>query len=129
MKILHTLSALAIFTLIAVVIIVNFSLDPNISTVSTPTPKVVTRQIIKKVLVTPGSQTGVTTVNKNTAATSNPQLTNRCIITLDGASYDVTDFRNLHSGGDIFTCGTDMSALFWSRHGRSMFNRMQQYRL
>lgn len=126
MKILHTLSALALVTLISVVVIVSFSIDPNSSTQPSPTPKVVTRQIIKKVLITPDNTKNT---NTNTTTSQTPVLTNRCIITLDGASYDVTDFRNLHSGGDVFTCGTDMSSIFWSRHGKSMFNRMQQYRL
>lgn len=54
---------------------------------------------------------------------------NRCLIMIDGVKYNVTVFRQMHSGGDIFSCGTDMSGVFWSRHGQSMLNRLQQYRV
>ena len=45
-----------------------------------------------------------------------PVVSNRCIITVEGQKYDVTDFRSLHSGGDIFVCGTDMTSTFFGQH-------------
>jgi len=54
---------------------------------------------------------------------------NRCIVTVDGVKYDVTQFRNQHSGGDIFQCGTDMSAIFHGQHSNSYLQKMQQYRI
>lgn len=53
----------------------------------------------------------------------------RCIILVDGVSYDVTDFRNIHGGGDIFTCGSDMSAVFWSQHDAATLAKMAKYRV
>ena len=40
-----------------------------------------------------------------------------CIITIDGLKYDVQPLRDMHTGGDIFVCGTDMSAAFHQKHG------------
>jgi hypothetical protein len=40
-----------------------------------------------------------------------------CIITIDGQRYDVQTIRNTHTGGDVFQCGTDMSAVFHEKHG------------
>jgi uncharacterized caspase-like protein len=50
----------------------------------------------------------------------------QCAVTLFGKQYDVTNLRNTHSGGNIFNCGTDMTAVYQSRHGTNM-SRMQQY--
>ncbi len=40
-----------------------------------------------------------------------------CWVIVDGKKYDVTVYRNEHSGGDIFVCGTDMSAVYHEQHG------------
>jgi cytochrome b involved in lipid metabolism len=53
----------------------------------------------------------------------------RCIIIIDGKKYDVTLYRNQHSGGDIFNCGTDMSNIFHGKHGQRYLQMMQQYAL
>lgn len=58
-----------------------------------------------------------------------PTPDNRCIITIDGGRYDVTQFRFIHSGGNVFNCGADMSQTFWNRHGQSEFNILQRYRI
>jgi len=50
----------------------------------------------------------------------------RCIVTLAGNKYDVTTLRSSHSGGDVFKCGTDMTALYKSQHGTNL-SRMQRY--
>ena len=50
----------------------------------------------------------------------------RCLITLQGQLYDVTVLRAIHTGGDIFKCSTDMTALYLSQHGSSLA-RMQPY--
>jgi len=49
--------------------------------------------------------------------TPQPTPDNRCIITVFGAKYNVTQLRNTHSGGDIFVCNSDMTATFVSQHG------------
>ena len=43
----------------------------------------------------------------------------RCIITVFGNEYDVTDLQDTHSGGNVFNCGTDMTSVFQSRHGNN----------
>ena len=44
--------------------------------------------------------------------------TQRCVITLMGKKYDVTEFRELHKGGNLFVCGTDMSEKYIGKHGK-----------
>jgi hypothetical protein len=164
MKRLYTLSALAIFNLVAVTFLSNTSiqnLKPEISQeieavvtqMPTPTPIVVKRQVVKKVTKyvtpTPGANnkvaatTATTTTQNQTQPNSTPQqqatpapqaptappAPSGCIITLDGSSYNVTSLQRTHSGGDVFNCGSDMSATFWGKHGQGIFNKMQQYRI
>jgi len=64
-----------------------------------------------------------TTVAKTVTANSS---SSNCIITLFGQQYDVTTLRTTHSGGDIFKCGTDMTAVYQNRHGTNL-SRMQPY--
>jgi cytochrome b involved in lipid metabolism len=54
---------------------------------------------------------------------------NRCIIVIQGVKYDVTDFRNIHSGGNIFKCGTDMTNIFFGQHNSSTLSAMAKYRI
>lgn len=61
-------------------------------------------------------------------ATPEP-LAGKCIIMIDGGRYDVTQFRNTHSGGNVFTCGTDVSAIFHRQHPNSFLDKMRQYRI
>ncbi len=155
MKILYFLSGLAIFNLLAVSVLANSPAQikdtpivAGIATiVSTPTPIIVIKQVVKKVtkFATNAPNTNVLTTNTLAQATtqnlSNTQPTvtqppapaavpiSGCIITIDGGSYDITNFRNQHSGGNIFSCGSDMSSSFWGKHGQSQFNKMQQYRI
>lgn len=60
--------------------------------------------------------------------TPNPQA-GRCIIIIDGIKYDVTNFRNIHSGGDVFTCGADLSQLFHDRHSNRFLDIMVQFKI
>jgi len=43
----------------------------------------------------------------------------RCIITIDSKKYDVTLFRDVHPGGNVFKCGQDMTQAFSRQHGES----------
>lgn len=54
---------------------------------------------------------------------------NRCIVTIDGQKYNVTFFRDRHSGGDVFSCGADMSAEFHSRHSDKFLVLMAPFRI
>jgi hypothetical protein len=59
-----------------------------------------------------------------------PQPVNRCIVTIEGNRYDVTPLKSTHSGGDIFVCGTDMTATFFTQHDRKMLEgTLQQFRV
>ena len=53
----------------------------------------------------------------------------RCIIIIDEMKYDVTEFRSSHSGGDVFVCETDMTAIFYGRHPKDYLNKMTKYRI
>ena len=67
-----------------------------------------------KVLL-PQNRNSLPTISPDTAVTSN---NNSCVVTVDSVKYDVTTFRNLHSGGDIFNCGTDMTSIFYQQHNQ-----------
>lgn len=54
---------------------------------------------------------------------------NRCVITIDNQQYDVTNFRDQHSGGDVFDCGTDMSSVFHGKHGAKELRYMARYKI
>ncbi len=149
MKLFYTLSAVAIFNLFAVTTLANMPIKNQDSqliaqtetTVPTPTPIIVIKKIVTKVKKrSTNAPVAVTNPTLNTQVASTIALSapqpaptqppiSGCIITLDGGSYDVTRLKSTHSGGDIFACGSDMSATFWSKHGQSIFNKMQQYRL
>lgn len=55
--------------------------------------------------------------NGNISPVSN---SNNCIVTIFGKQYNVTNLMNSHTGGNIFNCGTDMSAIYQSHHGTSV---------
>ena len=55
-----------------------------------------------------------------------PASAAQCIITLSGKQYDVTTLQTSHSGGNVFVCGTDQSALFQGKHGTDLA-RMAKY--
>lgn len=103
------------------------------------TPSVQPNQTIRKLNINaelPVSQNQIPatppTPDTTTPDTSIPDNTTpdtRCIILIDGRKYDVTSFRSKHSGGDIFQCGTDMSAVFHGRHAQSYLEMMAQYAL
>lgn len=54
--------------------------------------------------------------------------TDRCVITVSGKRYDVTEFRLQHSGGDVFRCGADNTQLFFSQHEQRLLDTtMRRY--
>lgn len=118
MKTLYFLSGLAIFNLIAIAIIAAFSSNAG-SQIVIPTPQVITKRVVKKV------QQFATSAPSNVGS---PQQSG-CIVTIDGTKYDMIHFKNLHSGGNIFSCGTDMSNIFWSQHSQRQLNQLQRYKI
>lgn len=138
MKKLHILSAFALFNLFAVTIIAYVSANSTtfserINSEALPTPNIVVKQVVKKVQMyvtpSPSSDNNINTNQVQNQPTATTLSNNSCIVTIDGVQYDLTDFINLHSGGDIFRCGQDMSVTFWDRHGQSQLNKLQRYRI
>jgi len=58
-----------------------------------------------------------------------PTPDTRCIIVIDGQKYNVTNFQDQHSGGNIFNCGTDMSSDFHNKHPASYLQIMSQFKI
>jgi hypothetical protein len=108
---------LGFFFLIGITISINILqksntpvVDSNLQTSNNPTP----------------------TVNPSVMPTTTPTTatTAKCIVTIDGQSYDVIKLRKTHSGGDVFTCGTDMTSIFYSQHSKSFLNsKMARYKI
>jgi len=61
--------------------------------------------------------------------TASPIKDSRRIITIDLHKYDVTQFKYVHGGGDIFNCGTDMSQISHNQHKKSTLDKIQNYRI
>lgn len=59
-----------------------------------------------------GSQTPA-----NNSTGDKPNTANGCIVTVAGNKYDVAELRKTHSGGNVFVCGTDMTATYTGQHG------------
>ena len=53
----------------------------------------------------------------------------QCIVTVKNIRFDVSLFRHIHSGGDIFVCGTDMTKIFFEQHQDQMLEQMQRYKI
>lgn len=64
---------------------------------------------------------GIGNIGNAGAVTTTP-----CIITVSGQQYDVAPLQSSHSGGNIFNCGTDMTAIYQSAHGTNV-SRLQPY--
>lgn len=144
-KKIYILSGLSMAGLVLVAIISNISVPTDNKQQSIdypiPTPIIVVNKVIKKVTkyVTPAPNMNdgsiVTTTTKPqvntpvsvTQPVAGPAPT--CVVTVDGVKYNVSVFRNIHSGGDIFRCGADVSSEFWGRHSQRQLNQMQQYRI
>ncbi len=144
-KKIYILSGLSLAGLVLVSIISNVSVPTDNKQQSIdypiPTPIIVVNKVVKKVTkyVTPAPNIN----NGNTVTTTaKPQAnspvtiilptagpTPACVVTVDGVKYNVSVFRNIHSGGDIFRCGADVSSEFWGRHSQRQLNQMQQYRI
>lgn len=105
-------------------------MEPTIAPTTIPTPGTSTSGGTNTIIPHPKASSLLptlglpvpTTPPQSQASASNAQ----CVITLFGKQYDVSRLRNTHSGGNIFTCGTDMTAVYQGRHGSDL-SRMQQY--
>lgn len=121
-KKLYFLSAISLFNFALVAIIAN-SQVPVKTNVPTPSPQIIINKVIKK------EQSKVNSPIKQQTQVTSVAVTNSCIVTVDGVRYDITNFKNMHSGGDVFSCGSDMSATFWNQHSQKQLSQMQKYRI
>ncbi len=80
---------------------------------------------VKSDLVSPTTAISPTTTT-TPVLTPTAKRQSGCIVTISGKKYDVTTLRQTHSGGDIFTCGTDMTAKYQGQHGTNMI-KMNKY--
>lgn len=127
-KYIYILSAIALFNLFASVLISNYVASPPKPTKPYPTPIVKINTVIKKVQKIKTDNNSQTTSSVTQSLVQAP-VSQSCVVTIDGARYDIIQFKRIHSGGDIFKCGADMSGDFWSRHSQKQLNQMQQYRI
>lgn len=72
--------------------------------------------------------TKVQTTGTSTVVVSPTPNANQCVITLFGKKYDVAPLRTQHSGGNVFVCNTDMTAMYQSQHGTNV-SSMAKYSL
>lgn len=74
--------------------------------------------IVALLVVIFGTVLGIKEYNENKpdTASQNIEVGEKCIITIQAAEYDVTDFRYKHDGGDVFKCGEDMTKAFQGAH-------------
>ena len=98
--------------------------------VPVPTPKPVIKAPPQIKAVATSKPVPTTPVPTKVPSTPTPApKPSGCVIKIDGVSYEITSLRKSHSGGDIFSCGTDMSAIFWGRHNQKILQKMQGYRI
>jgi hypothetical protein len=136
MKNLHLLISASLVNLVFIIGIISFaqpakpegqseikidltSPTPNIST--TPTRQIIRKTVI--VTITPSSKPPVAPVVNNSTQNAS------CIVSVDGVRYDVTQVRIIHSGGDIFKCGVDMTKDFWDQHNAGILAQMAKYKI
>lgn len=107
------------------------SLEDSIPVItSTPTPSLTVTATLTPTVATTKKPTASPTVSSTPKPTpTTDPLAGKCIIYISGTRYDVTDFRNIHSGGDIFQCGTDMTDIFRNQHPDSYLSRMDKYKI
>lgn len=100
---------------------------------SEPVIEKVVESVIEKPINSPVKSTLAPTSTQKSTATPVPKPIDpnagKCIITIDSQKYDVTVFRNMHSGGDIFNCGTNMTKIFYNQHSASTLKKMSKYKI
>lgn len=97
--------------------------------VTTSIAQTQTGKLIPKKAATIGEKIQPSPIDIESTDTPAPTQDARCIISVDGASYNVTNFIKEHSGGDIFTCGADMSATFHGQHDTGILRKMDRYKI
>lgn len=89
--------------------------------------KIVTVSPTPTIILKSSGMTTPTPIINNKLTVTSPTPDTRCLITIDGKKYDISVFRNTHSGGDIFKCGQDMTSVFNQQHPDSYLSNLQIY--
>lgn len=140
MKAISQIILVTLFNLLVVEVLVlssSWASGAESSVVSLPesTPSAVPQPSAGPTVVIPGKPAVVQTAPALLSPTREPTQVaqkapdNRCLVQVDGATYDVSGLRGTHPGGDIFACGTDMSQSFWGQHNQEIFAKLQKYRI
>ena len=109
-------------------VVIEPSTIPSISPIPSASPVATLKPVA---LVNPSKAPMATTTPTATPSpTQTPTVKQSgCVIQIDGVKYEITSLVRTHSGGNVFTCGTDMSAIFWSRHNARILQMMGQYKI
>jgi hypothetical protein len=141
MKLIKYISAICIFQLVSIICIVGILSPVTEHTSVVKASTTTTEKNVTSISLTPTATTSLAPMpvvpSKNQTPIPLPSPTfspvpttdTRCIVLVDGEKFDVSEFRRIHSGGDIFQCGADMSAIFHSQHTQSEFTKLQKYRV
>lgn len=64
-----------------------------------------------------------------TAIPKTDPLAGKCLVYINGVRYDMTNFKKLHGGGDVFKCGADMTEIFRAQHQDSYLGKIARYKI
>ncbi len=67
--------------------------------------------------------------DKESLKTDQTVTISKCLVTIKGVLYDLEEFKKLHSGGDIFECGKDMTQTLLNQHPESYISQLEKYRV
>lgn len=139
-KTIVSISITNFFLIISLVSVVSFAKDPN--TLNDPNINSELYSVDNTVInITQSVAQTITPIILNTVVPTNKPVStpkpaaptkapsNRCIIQIQGVKYDITEFKKIHSGGDIFKCGTDMTSIFFGQHNSSTLSTMAKYKI
>lgn len=133
MKIIKLLITMSVINALLVLGAVKYSPVPSASAVPSATIKSVVKPAVRPAGATqqtPAPKTKAPTVAPTPASSvTHPTKNSGCIIQIDGVRYEVSSLQRTHSGGNVFTCGSDMSAIFWGRYNQKILQMMQRYRI
>ena len=126
MKNTKTVFVFSLINLLIVTSAVSFlklgsELGENEKQIMPQTAPTVSTNLSPTIVVTPSTTTG--------SVVATPTRDTRCLVVVDGLQYNLTQFVKLHSGGDIFQCGTDMSSSFHNQHPNNYLDILAKYRI
>lgn len=131
MKSIRTIFIFSLINLVIVMTAIFFLKTNYVTTETTQTTNALVTPTVSVGEPSPGVTIGtVKPTSTNPIITKAPVTTpdTRCLVVVDGLKYNLTEFVRLHSGGDIFQCGTDMSASFHDQHPNNYLDILAKYK-